>query len=72
MNTMQSSNGFGFLDGNSIIKMNNLAVGYFPSETPEIGIYPPPSAPCYPIAEQIEFPMVEQQLPLGLHSETNS
>ena len=42
MNGMQS-NGIGALDGNAIIEMNNLAVGYFPSEAPEIGVYPPPS-----------------------------
>ena len=32
----------GLLDGNDMIEMNNLSVGYFPSESPEIGIYPPP------------------------------
>ena len=47
MPTMQS-NGFGFLDGNAIIKMNNLAVGYFPVDAPEIGVYPPPPMPLAP------------------------
>ena len=35
----------GSLDGREMIKMNNLAVGYFPSESPQIGVYPPPQAP---------------------------
>lgn len=29
------------LDGRTMIEMNNLAVGYFPSDTPQIGVYPP-------------------------------
>ncbi len=32
----------GSLDGREMIKMNNLAVGYFPGDAPEIGVYPPP------------------------------
>jgi hypothetical protein len=75
MNSMQASNGFGFLNGNSIIKMNNLAVGYFPSETPELGVYPPPSVPSCPSVEQVIVEFVpsttEQELPTGPHSETN-
>jgi hypothetical protein len=51
MNSMQPSNGFAFLDGNSIIKMNNLAVGYFPTQEPEIGVYPPPHVPAHPTPE---------------------
>jgi hypothetical protein len=51
MSSMQPSNGFGFLDGNSIMKMNNLAVGYFPGEQSEIGIYPPPPIPSYPVQQ---------------------
>lgn len=35
----------GFIDGNELVEMNNLAVGYFPSESPEIGVYPPPAQP---------------------------
>lgn len=31
----------GSLDGQSLIEMNNLAVGYFPTET-AIGVYPQP------------------------------
>jgi hypothetical protein len=31
----------GYLDGKAMIEMNNLAVGYFPNDTPQIGIYPP-------------------------------
>jgi hypothetical protein len=41
----------GSLDGREMIKMNNLAVGYFPAESPEIGVYPPPQ------------PMEQEQLP---------
>jgi hypothetical protein len=33
--------GAGVLDSGAVIEMNNLAVGYFPTHTPEIGIYPP-------------------------------
>jgi hypothetical protein len=29
------------LDGRTMIEMNNLAVGYFPSDAPQIGVYPP-------------------------------
>jgi len=32
----------GSLDGQSLIEMNNLAVGYFPTESLEVGVYPPP------------------------------
>jgi hypothetical protein len=32
----------GSIDGNEMIRMNNLAVGYFPSDSLEIGVYPPP------------------------------
>ena len=35
----------GFLDGKEMIRMNNLAVGYFPSESPQIGVYPLPEPP---------------------------
>jgi hypothetical protein len=31
----------GSIDGRAMIKMNNLAVGYFPADNPEIGVYPP-------------------------------
>jgi hypothetical protein len=31
----------GCFDGRTMIEMNNLAVGYFPSDTPQIGVYPP-------------------------------
>ena len=34
--------GAGVLDGDALVAMNNLAVGYFPSETAELGVYPPP------------------------------
>jgi hypothetical protein len=32
----------GCLDGQSLIDMNNLAVGYFPTESIEFGVYPQP------------------------------
>ena len=32
----------GYLDGKAMIDTNNQAVGYFPSDTAEIGVYPPP------------------------------
>lgn len=32
----------GCLDGKTMIEMNNLAVGYFPSEGLEVAVYPPP------------------------------
>jgi len=70
MNCMHVSNGFGFLDGNAIIKMNNLAVGYFPPEGPEIGVYPPPSVPCYPADEQL--PLTAEQQGREPHLETRS
>jgi len=38
---MDYNQNIGCLDGRTMIEMNNLAVGYFPSDTPEIGIYPP-------------------------------
>ena len=38
---MDYSQNVGFLDGKTMIEMNNLSVGYFPSETPQIGVYPP-------------------------------
>ena len=44
----------GSLDGREMIKMNNLAVGYFPSESPEIGVYPPPQPQQVPEQPQPE------------------
>jgi hypothetical protein len=41
MNNMHSG-AVGVFDAKAIIEMNNLAVGYFPSDMPEIGVYPPP------------------------------
>jgi hypothetical protein len=38
---MDYSQNIGYLDGGTLIEMNNLAVGYFPNDTPQIGIYPP-------------------------------
>ena len=34
----------GSLDGQSLIEMNNLAVGYFPTGAASVGVYPQPSA----------------------------
>lgn len=63
---MTHTQGVGSLDGKTLIDMNNLAVGYFPTEEPEIGVYPPP------VPEQPQ--VVEQHLPmtLGQDSKTNS
>lgn len=52
----------GFLDGREMIKMNNLAVGYFPSESPELGVYPPPHP----------YPGVQEPVAPEPHSGTNS
>ena len=40
---MTYSHMVGFLDGKTMIEMNNLSVGYFPTSTPEIGVYPLPT-----------------------------
>jgi hypothetical protein len=40
---MLYTNLVGHLDGNSMIEMNNVSVGYFPSQTPQIGVYPAPT-----------------------------
>jgi hypothetical protein len=44
----------GSLDGREMIRMNNLAVGYFPSESPEIGVYPPPQPETLPNPPQVQ------------------
>lgn len=48
--------GLGCLDGQSMIEMNNLTVGYFPTMMPEIGVYPVPTAPppSPPLAPAVE------------------
>jgi hypothetical protein len=53
----------GFWDGHEMIKMNNLAVGYFPSDTPTIGVYPPPEPP--PQAPSNPVPVVIEQFPVS-------
>ena len=52
-------NGFGVLDAGALIEMNNLAVGYFPSGTAGIGVYPP--LVPQPSLEQERFPTVTEQ-----------
>ena len=52
---MNYNQGVGSLDGRALIEMNNLAVGYFPAETREFWVYPPP-VPVQP-------PMTLEQLP---------
>lgn len=53
--------GIGCLDGQSMIEMNNLTVGYYPAAMPEIGVYPVP-VPVGPGApETPPLPGVEQQ-----------
>lgn len=44
----------GSLDGREMIRMNNLSVGYFPSESPEIGVYPPPQPETLPNPQQVQ------------------
>jgi len=51
----------GVLDGSALIEMNNLSVGYFPTEAPEIGVYPPPVVTQSP-----------QPVPNGQNLEKNS
>lgn len=48
----------GSLDGQSLIEMNNLAVGYFPVEGEAIGVYPQPSPQPQPevVQQQQEQP----------------
>jgi hypothetical protein len=56
----------GCMDGQNIIEMNNLSVGYFPStEASCVGIYPPPVMPA-PTAEPQAAPLPSPE------SETNS
>jgi len=38
---MSYSQNIGCVDAKAMIEMNNLAVGYFPSDQPEVGVYPP-------------------------------
>jgi hypothetical protein len=52
---MDYSQNIGYLDGKTMIEMNNLAVGYFPSDTSEIGIFPPLTI------EKFSIPTGEQQ-----------
>jgi hypothetical protein len=56
----------GFLDGKTMIEMNNLSVGYFPSSSPEIGVYP------LPTVEQQRTLMPEPGVPAGPNSGMNS
>jgi hypothetical protein len=49
----------GCLDGQSLIDMNNLAVGYFPTETVEFGVYPQPVVAQVPQAP----PQPQQDVP---------
>ncbi len=70
MPVMQSQ-GIGFLDGKALIEMNNLAVGYFPSDTPEIGVYPPPTNPgitLLPDQSPAAEPQQQQEQHLGTSS----
>jgi hypothetical protein len=54
----------GSLDGQSLIEMNNLAVGYFPVEGDAIGVYPQPS-PQQPQPEAVPQQQ-EQPTPVRL------
>ena len=53
----------GSLDGKSMIEMNNLAVGYFPGDTIEVAVYPPP------VPQQLPQPGTEEQLPVTLEQQ---
>lgn len=53
---MSYTHNVGSLDGAAMIKMNNLAVGYFPIDEPQIGVYPPP------VPDQVPIP-IEQPMP---------
>lgn len=53
----------GSLDGKSMIEMNNLAVGYFPGETLEVAVYPPP------VPQQLPQPGTEEALPVTLEQQ---
>lgn len=56
---MEPIMGVGYLDGQSMIEMNNLTVGYFPVAMPEIGVYPAPvHVPEVPVV--LPMPAVEQ------------
>jgi hypothetical protein len=52
-------NGLGVIDGGALIEMNNLMVGYFPSGTAGIGVYPP--LVIQQPLEQERFPTVTGQ-----------
>jgi hypothetical protein len=53
----------GSLDGKSMIEMNNLAVGYFPGEALEVGVYPPP------VPQQQPQPDTDEQCPVTLEQQ---
>ncbi len=57
MANAQRSTGIGSLDGKTMIQMNNLAVGYFPTDCPEIGVYPPPTSQPEPHQPQVPVPV---------------
>ncbi len=63
---MAYDQGVGFIDGQAMIEMNNLAVGYFPSGNLEIGVYPPP------VPEQPPVLPLRQPVQPGQDSKTNS
>jgi hypothetical protein len=59
----------GCMDGEALVDMNNLSVGYFPSKEPTVGVYPPPKPTTAPA------PTVVHPQPVGVPSqasETNS
>ena len=45
----------GCMDGEALVEMNNLSVGYFPSKEPNLGVYPPPKP------AQGQVPLVQPQ-----------
>ncbi len=60
----------GSLDGKSMIEMNNLAVGYFPGETLEVAVYPPPvpQQPPQPVGTEEPHPATLEQQGLRRNS----
>ncbi len=50
----------GCLDGKAMVEMNNLAVGYFPTQASEVSVYPPP-VPAQPPGLEDQNPVTVEQ-----------
>jgi len=53
----------GCIDGESLIHMNNLAVGYLPSKGSEVGVFPSPMPVPVPYPVQPEQDQVQRAEP---------